>query len=244
MADAPQQIERHVSDIIDWLVDQDYRHWQAVSARLATRHREHGDRMLGPKISAAFTRTGGACSNRSGAKRSASSIPTIGAGIRSDRQWRAHGRRHDRGGRRRGARAGRPSVARGHDGRKGRRGLWLAGVISSWGSDHAGERRKKARAGSGTSHRSSPTFAPRSAPSSSARRTSARTASPTPSVPIRGSCARQRERWESHRSALTRSREPHQPAAAPARRIAVIHPAAARSLSPLSSLSSQKTPWI
>ena len=47
VADAPQQIERHVSDIIDWLVDQDYRQWQAVSARLATRHREHGDRILG-----------------------------------------------------------------------------------------------------------------------------------------------------------------------------------------------------
>ena len=36
VADAPQQIERQVSDIIDWLVDQDYRQWQAVSARLAT----------------------------------------------------------------------------------------------------------------------------------------------------------------------------------------------------------------
>jgi len=47
VADAPQQIERHVSDIIDWLVDQDYRQWQAVSTRLATRHREHGDRILG-----------------------------------------------------------------------------------------------------------------------------------------------------------------------------------------------------
>jgi len=47
VADAPQQIERHVSDIIDWLVDQDYRQWQAVSARLATRHHAHGDRILG-----------------------------------------------------------------------------------------------------------------------------------------------------------------------------------------------------
>jgi hypothetical protein len=47
VADAPQQIEQHVSDIIDWLVDQDYRQWQAVSARLATRHREHGERILG-----------------------------------------------------------------------------------------------------------------------------------------------------------------------------------------------------
>ena len=47
VADAPQQIERRVSEIIDWLVDQDYRQWQAVSVRLAARQREHGDRILG-----------------------------------------------------------------------------------------------------------------------------------------------------------------------------------------------------
>ena len=47
VGDAPQQIERRVSEIIDWLVDQDYRQWQAVSARLAARQREHGDRILG-----------------------------------------------------------------------------------------------------------------------------------------------------------------------------------------------------
>ena len=47
VADAPQQIERRVSELIDWLVDQDYRQWQAVSERLAVRQREHGDRILG-----------------------------------------------------------------------------------------------------------------------------------------------------------------------------------------------------
>ncbi len=47
VADAPQQIERRVSEIIDWLVDQDYLQWQAVSARLAIRRQEHGDRILG-----------------------------------------------------------------------------------------------------------------------------------------------------------------------------------------------------
>ncbi len=51
IADAPQQIERRVSEIIDWLVDQDFRQWQAVTARLAARQREHGDRVLGsPEI--------------------------------------------------------------------------------------------------------------------------------------------------------------------------------------------------
>jgi small GTP-binding protein len=47
VADAPQQIDRRVSEIIDWLVDQEYRQWQAVSARLATRQREHEGRILG-----------------------------------------------------------------------------------------------------------------------------------------------------------------------------------------------------
>ena len=46
VGDAPAQIERRVSEIIDWLVDQDFRQWQAVSARLAMRQREHGDRIL------------------------------------------------------------------------------------------------------------------------------------------------------------------------------------------------------
>ena len=36
-----------MSELIDWLVDQDYRQWQAVSERLAVREREYGDRILG-----------------------------------------------------------------------------------------------------------------------------------------------------------------------------------------------------
>lgn len=47
VADAPRQIERQVGEIIDWLVDQDFRQWQAVSARLLVRQREYGDRILG-----------------------------------------------------------------------------------------------------------------------------------------------------------------------------------------------------
>lgn len=46
VGDAPLLVERRVSELIDWLVDQDLRQWQAVSARLAQRQREHGDRML------------------------------------------------------------------------------------------------------------------------------------------------------------------------------------------------------
>ena len=47
VADAPVQIERRVSELIDWLVDQDFRQWQAVTARLSERHRHHAPRVLG-----------------------------------------------------------------------------------------------------------------------------------------------------------------------------------------------------
>jgi small GTP-binding protein len=47
VADAPVQIERRVTELIDWLVDQDFRQWQAVTSRLADRHRHHAPRVLG-----------------------------------------------------------------------------------------------------------------------------------------------------------------------------------------------------
>lgn len=47
VADAPEQIERRVTDLIDWLVDQDFRQWQAISSRLAERTRRHEGRVLG-----------------------------------------------------------------------------------------------------------------------------------------------------------------------------------------------------
>ena len=47
VVDAPEQIERRVMDMIDWLVDQDFRQWQAITARLVERSREHKDRVLG-----------------------------------------------------------------------------------------------------------------------------------------------------------------------------------------------------
>jgi small GTP-binding protein len=46
VADAPQQIERRVADMIDWLVDHDFHQWQAITSRLVQRTREH-ERMLG-----------------------------------------------------------------------------------------------------------------------------------------------------------------------------------------------------
>ena len=47
VADAPMQIERRVTEMIDWLVDQDFRQWQAVTSTLSARHRQHASRMLG-----------------------------------------------------------------------------------------------------------------------------------------------------------------------------------------------------
>jgi small GTP-binding protein len=47
VADAPRQIERRVSELIDWLVDQDFRQWQAVTGRLAERTRRHETKVLG-----------------------------------------------------------------------------------------------------------------------------------------------------------------------------------------------------
>jgi small GTP-binding protein len=47
VADAPAQVDRRVSELIDWLVEQDFRRWQALSAQLEARQKEHGDRILG-----------------------------------------------------------------------------------------------------------------------------------------------------------------------------------------------------
>jgi small GTP-binding protein len=47
VADAPRQIERNVSELIDWLIDQDFRQWQAVTSALAERAKDRGSRVLG-----------------------------------------------------------------------------------------------------------------------------------------------------------------------------------------------------
>jgi small GTP-binding protein len=47
VADAPRQIERRVTELIDWLIDQDFRQWQAITARLAERVRERDARVIG-----------------------------------------------------------------------------------------------------------------------------------------------------------------------------------------------------
>jgi signal recognition particle receptor subunit beta len=55
VGDAPQQVERRVADLIDWLVEQDFAQWRAVTERLAARRREYGDRVLGAGEMGTFT---------------------------------------------------------------------------------------------------------------------------------------------------------------------------------------------
>ncbi len=47
VADAPQQIERKVGELVDWLVDADLRQWQGVTNHLAERRRQYHDRIVG-----------------------------------------------------------------------------------------------------------------------------------------------------------------------------------------------------
>jgi small GTP-binding protein len=47
ISDAPQQIERRVGELVDWLVDADLRQWQAVTGHLAERRRQYQGRIVG-----------------------------------------------------------------------------------------------------------------------------------------------------------------------------------------------------
>ncbi len=47
VADAPQQIERKVAELVDWLVSADLRQWQSVTQHLAERRRQYQNRIVG-----------------------------------------------------------------------------------------------------------------------------------------------------------------------------------------------------
>lgn len=47
VADTPVQIERRVGELIDWMVDQEFREWQAVTTALASRQRDGSGAVLG-----------------------------------------------------------------------------------------------------------------------------------------------------------------------------------------------------
>jgi len=46
VADAPEQIEKRVNELVDWLVEADFRQWQAVVRHLSDRRREFRDRII------------------------------------------------------------------------------------------------------------------------------------------------------------------------------------------------------
>ncbi len=54
VADAPAEIERKVSDLIDWMVSTDLRQWQQVTSHLADRRRQYRDRIVGDPELAGF----------------------------------------------------------------------------------------------------------------------------------------------------------------------------------------------
>ena len=54
VADAPQQIEKKVSELVDWLVDADLAQWQGVTHHLAERRRQYRDRIVGDQDGARF----------------------------------------------------------------------------------------------------------------------------------------------------------------------------------------------
>ena len=47
MADTSAQVDAHVQEMIDWLVEQDYRQWQSVMDTLGKRMAHHQDRIVG-----------------------------------------------------------------------------------------------------------------------------------------------------------------------------------------------------
>lgn len=47
VGDTSRHIEQHVNELIDWLVERDYRQWQAVMDYLNRRASQHTDRMIG-----------------------------------------------------------------------------------------------------------------------------------------------------------------------------------------------------
>ena len=85
VADAPQQIEKRVNELIDWMVDQDFRQWQRITRHLAERRREFKDRIVGRagrrRVAAVPRRAAADGRNRRRAPRRPSSTPTI-AGAR------------------------------------------------------------------------------------------------------------------------------------------------------------------
>jgi small GTP-binding protein len=54
VADIPQQIEEKIQELIDWMVDRDFRQWQAVLEHLDKRKNAHEGKIIGDNFNASF----------------------------------------------------------------------------------------------------------------------------------------------------------------------------------------------
>ena len=54
IADVPDQIDKKVDELIDWLVESDLRQWQAVMEHISDRRKEHKDRIVGDALGAEY----------------------------------------------------------------------------------------------------------------------------------------------------------------------------------------------
>jgi len=50
VADAPQQIEQRVNELIDWIIETDYRQWQRITGHIASRRSHVETRMIGGEL--------------------------------------------------------------------------------------------------------------------------------------------------------------------------------------------------
>jgi len=129
VADAPQQIEKRVIELIDWLVDADFRQWQRITRHLSDRRRAFRDRIVGQRFEDEESRPFHDERRRM--------VDTVGRAAQTvvetyDRRKEAQRRRDGGGGRRQRCRARRPDHYRGDDGGRRRDG------------DPAGERHRRA----------------------------------------------------------------------------------------------------
>ena len=150
-----------VNELIDWLVDADFRQWQRITRHLADRRRAFRDRIVGQQQddeeSRRSTTSGGAWSRRSAARRRPSSRPTIAGAKRASspmaretpspprrgRRGRARPRhaRHDRREHGRGRRHRHPARQR----RRRPRVLHHPGQAQPGEGGDAGEDRRRPR---------------------------------------------------------------------------------------------------
>jgi len=54
IADVPQQIEEKIQEIIDWMVERDFRQWQAVLDHLDKRKNAHQGKIMGDNLNTSF----------------------------------------------------------------------------------------------------------------------------------------------------------------------------------------------